>query len=162
MRIELDSILTRERLNKFYDYAGMSHKLLWTVLAIVTVAFAAMFTVDILVGGFKSEALIFLIAVIVYDLLIVYSHFIAPKRRKFSLFKSHYIFTDDTVTITTVGEGVNENISYSYDKFFKCIVNVSDMYLYINRNYALIMDASSLNDEQIEFILGKINKRKKK
>lgn len=152
MEIKASTILDRERLLRFSHYVAASKKVFWTIIGIYFLIDTALFVVLGILNSL-SPRFIFLYGIaVLFILYVIFMYFGYPylyvKKAKNLNAVSDFVFLDDKFEIETETDSFSERFTCRYDTLFKVAKNGDDVYLFLAKGRASIVDVSSLSDEQ--------------
>ncbi len=152
MDIKTKTILDKKRLNAFYDYALGSRKLFWIALGAINAGVLFDLLISIGAPELLGEALGLLPAVLIVDAL--YALFFLIARLEASRSRSlnstvNYTFAPEGFSEETVNDNYKESSEVKYSALVKVVKNKNDLYLFIARNMAHIVDLSELSEDEV-------------
>ena len=150
MEIKVTTVHNKKRMIKYSDYfAGMRKPFLIFDL-ICTVVLLACDVFLIMLSALTFELILMTALVIFVDLLMVASFWVIPR---IAIKKSHntdavlsYVFCDDGADFTAESMMIKESGSFKYPAIIKVCKNDTDVYLFISKRQAYIVDISELSE----------------
>ncbi len=172
MEIKATTEYTQERLNRFNVTHVLRNKLRWFLYSGITVLFLIGVIVA-LVKGIKTDdyqSLIFysalFLVILLLDAYMIFASFILPriKIKKAPILGAtlDVTFLDEGVSVKGHTKDTDSQSTQSYKSFQEVIKNGEDIYLYLNRVSAYIVDISQLSEEEVEQIKEKLTRNAKK
>lgn len=171
MEIKTKTEYTAERLIRFNTAHVLKNKLRWILYITATIVFLALFIFSIVRGASTGDygriALyggVFVI-IVALDIYTVIASFVLPR----SKIKNAPIvgatlsvtFREDGIVVLGHSKGTDSNSAHSYLSLQTVIKKGNDMYLYVNKSNAYIVDLSQLNEEEINQIKQRITSKVK-
>lgn len=170
MEIKTSTEYTAERLIRFNTAHMLKSKLRWILFAIVTLIFFSGTVLAVVKGIINSSAdgvafyVVLLVIILFIDFYMIYASFISPRikisKSPFINAKLNVTFYDEEfVTHGQTDKNTTQN-SHSYNLIDCAIKSREDLYLYVSKSHAYIVDLSNLNEEQKTQIKEKLQNAK--
>ena len=169
MKLSSRTVNDQARLLRFTRYVGL-HKLplwiaLFAVTAIVTVPYVLMCTG----GGIDARVIIAFCLIIGIDFFYVCSYFIIPVAtvKKAPLLNVTIVFTflDSIFAMDALTKKGSDRSTFRYSDLVKIAESKEDLYLYITKSQAFIVDKSGFTSEELnelkDYISSKLKTKKK-
>ena len=154
MRFSASTVYSAEKLLKFNKFTAFEKKWFWLFLFFCTAMCSASFAVLSLRGSFNLTAFVCLILVSFLDVFYVFVSFALPK---ISLKKSptfgatvNFEFYTDSFTVHALTKVGKKSASHRYSSLLKARETENDIYLYIAKQQAYIVDKSSIAPSSID------------
>lgn len=119
------------------------------IRAVISVVFFGLaMTLSYLTYDYDMFRLLLLGFVIMWGLLL-YLYFIVPKRQykaavaKMKDLKNTYTFTDDSITVSSNGDGYSGSSEITYEKLYRAAETNEYFFLYINKRQAFVVDKTT-------------------
>lgn len=166
MEIKTKTEYTQERLIRFNTVHALKNKLRWIIYIVATVVFLALAIFSIVKGVSSGDygriALycgVFVI-ILALDIYTVIASFVLPRKK----IKNAPIigatlsvtFREDGILVLGHSNGSDSNSAHSYLSLQTVIKKGDDMYLYVNKSNAYIVDLSQLKEQEIDQIKKRI------
>ncbi|MBR6764923.1 MAG: YcxB family protein [Clostridia bacterium] len=158
-KYDLDSVKAWTRLNMFKQADPKKRMILWniiyTILCIVIIW-------EIVTFGTDALMLILLGVCLLFQLLVLFLYFIAPKIQYKALAKmrdaeNEYFFGDDTLKASTKGEEYNGASEIQYSFFVKAYETSKYLFIYQTNNQVFVVDKSTIEGGTAEDIKNKLS-----
>ena len=166
MEIKTKTEYTVERLLRVNTSHMLKNKLRWVIYIGFTVLILAG-TIATLVRGVRTGNfggialyLLALAGAVGYDTYVIIKSFVSPRKKirvapiVGATFK--VTFRDDGIIVNAHAKNADSNNAHSYLSLESAIKNGSDLYLYVQKNNAYIVDISSLSDSELLAIKEKL------
>lgn len=154
MEIKLSTVHTKERLIRYSDYFAKTRIPYWVGYAVCTLLILVMDAFLIILDAFTAEMIFLTALTVMVDLLMVFMFFIAPR---ITINKSgtlnavlHYSFGTSEVCFEAETPMMKDSGSLKYPAIIKVCRNNDDVYLFISKRQAYIVDISTLSDAEID------------
>lgn len=158
-KYDLDSVKAWMRLNMFKQADPKKRMILWniiyTILCIVIIW-------EIVTFGTDALMFILLGVCLLFQLLVLFLYFIAPKIQYKALAKmrdveNEYFFGDDTLKASTKGEEYNGASEIQYSFFVKAYETSKYLFIYQTNNQVFVIDKSTIEGGTAEDIKNKLS-----
>lgn len=153
MEIKSTTVHNKERLIRYSDYFAKMKKPFWIFYAVCT---AWIFLLDaylLLNDALTFELISMGVLVVFVDLLMVAFFWVIPR---IAIKKAHnrdavltYTFREDGADFTAESMMIKESGSFKYPAIIKACKNGSDVYLFISKRQAYIVDISELTEIEV-------------
>ena len=168
MPIEFSTVYTKERLLRHSKFVAASQKLFWIMLIIMTIFAGTVYTLLAIIDALSSTATLYALLILWIDLVCVFCYFILPrfliKKAKNLNSIVRYSFDTDNFRTNTVNAYLEESTTVQYSFLSKICKNKSELYLFVTRQMAYIIDLTELSPEQTialkELLYTKVNQKK--
>jgi hypothetical protein len=166
--IKADVNYDKNALLAFMKFAVVDRFWKWFIHGAL-LAFAIAIVIVNLKKDFLPFAIIWLLIVIAIELVIVYSYFIKPKMKlqSFSddnIIKNHFSFEENVIKLKSQTKARKSENEIPYSAFTRIDESKSTIYLFLNKNSALIVTKSEITEGTVEdlkkFLLRKIPNQK--
>jgi len=157
MPIESTTVYTKERILKFNRFVAMSKKWMWVFMTVCNIIILFGVVLMILLGDF--EKIIFLLGIMaVSDFILIFNNFIIPRiavKKQIGL-HANIKFSLNEHNIHIQASTVNgiEDCTYNYPMIVKAAAQDNELYLFISKSRAFIVDMSLLADEHKALLKG--------
>lgn len=153
MDIKSTTVYTRERLIRFSDYFARMKMTGWIIYAVLTAIIIAG-DVFLFLHGALTEQMIFLTALaILIDLLMVFMFVILPRLtvKKTNSYEArlNYSFSEEEVHLESEGKLFRDSTSFKYGAIEKAAAYKDDLYLFISKRQAYIVDLSAMSADDV-------------
>ena len=153
MKLTARTVNNKERLIRFSNYAGL-HKLgLWLALLAATVFVTIPFVLQFTGQGIDARVIIGFCLVTGLDFFYVSSYFIIPRAtlKKSPLLGVTIVFTflDSIFAMDALTKKGSDRSTFRYSDLVKIAESKEDLYLYITKNQAFIVDKSNFTEEEL-------------
>ncbi len=149
MPINLKTVYTKERLLRFNDYLVRSKKFFWGFMILTSLLMLAMSVFALRIAAMNWEMIICLCTVLAIDLISVFGYLILPRitvgKQKNLDIEIEYSVGDDGIEIKAANEYGDEHSNVRYSALNRVRVNREDLYLFVGRYQAFILDLSRLS-----------------
>lgn len=166
MEIKTKTEYTVERLIRFNNTHVLKNKLRWILYISATVVLLVLFVFSIVKGisnGDYGRMALYggiFVVMIALDIYTVIASFVLPR----SKIKNAPIvgatlsvtFREDGIVVLGHSKGADSNSAHSYLSLQTIIKKGADLYLYVNKSNAYIVDLSQLTEEEIKQIKQRI------
>ncbi len=150
MQIDVTTVYTKKRLLRFNYYVAAQKKLLWIAVIITTVFAIA----ELVAGNLSSDTRFIMYMLLFFDFFEIFLYLVLPiisvNKSKNKNVTIHYSFTENEIRTHFDTGAVNEAAVRKYDTLVKLVKNKNDLYLFIDKNHAFLVDVSALDAEQLE------------
>lgn len=161
MPIEINTIYDKKRILAFNDYIAKSRIALWIYMGICTLIVLAGSIYIALFGHMTGAIYAAIAAIVVIDALTAFVYIVFPRitleknRNVGTVIK--YTFRDDCFMINAESTNVQESSTIKYPLIKKIRQSGGDIYLFVSKLQAFIVDTSALDEaqrEQLRELLG--------
>jgi len=168
MKLTARTVNNKERLLRFSNYVGLHKMVLWLVLLAATVLVTIPFVWQFTGGGIDARVIIAFTLIVGIDFFYVSSYFILPRAtlKKSPLLGVTIVFTflDSIFAMDALTKKGSDRSTFKYTDLVKIAESKEDLYLYITKNQAFIVDKSCFTEEELSelksYIKGKIDSKK--
>lgn len=152
MQLEVSTVYDKKRLVRLSDYVHRSKTFLWWIMGICTFLVCGDWIASLILQLDTSSLRFPLTYIIVFDVLYLFLAFLLPrltvKKAKNLDSEVTYCFTEENIQTTAKNRFVDENSIVRYDILTKIARNKSDLYLFVSRYQASIVDISGLSPDE--------------
>ena len=168
MKLTARTVNNKERLLRFSNYVGLHKMWLWIALFVATVLVTIPFVMMFTGAGVDAKVIIAFVLVLGLDFFYVSSYFILPRAtmKKSPLLGVTIVFTflDSIFAMDALTKKGSDRSTFRYTDLVKIGENKDDLYLYITRSQAFIVDTSGFSNEETAelkaYIKSKIDSKK--
>ena len=151
MPIEIKTVYTKERLLRF-SYYVFGRKLILNILYLILGIFALLTLIagailDVLTIEIALMLSVGLLIVLAYFLLNLLLPLILVRKAKNLNTDINYSFSEENLSIIAENSLINENTNIKYDIFKKIVKYKNELYLFIEKYQAFIVDLSETDEE---------------
>ena len=153
MKLTARTYNDRARLLRFSNYVGL-HKLgLWLALLAVTVLVAIPFVLQFTGAGIDAGLIVIFCIVLAVDAFYVCTYFVFPRgtSKKSPLLGVTIVFTflDSIFAMDALTKNGSDRSTFRYADIVKIGESKEDLYLYITKTQAFIVDKSGFSAEEL-------------
>jgi len=163
MNLTVKTVYSKERLLRFANFVAFRKLFMWIILAIVTILATIPFVFQFTTIGINGNIILGFCLILLADLFYVFSYFIAPRM---TINKSpslgvaiNYTFLDSVFLMDSSSKAGAEKATLNYTSLLKVKESKTDIYLYISRNQAYIVDKSEMTEEQATELFSFLNNK---
>ena len=154
MTINVTSVYTKERLLKLNNYMVKTKKFLWIIMALCTILDLSAYCLFNFVWAINDSTInLGTYLILVWDAMFVFGYLILPrisiKKAKNLNAEIKFSFDEESFKTEFSSSEIEENSTTKYSVIKKIVKNGSDIYLFVSRVQALIVDASALPEEDL-------------
>lgn len=153
MPIQVSTVYTEERLLRLNRYIVGSKKILWVIMTVCTLVVLGCFGLSLWLDILSPQLTFCFGLIVVMDAVYLYCCLILPR---FAVRKSknlnttvHFAFEGDHLCLEAANAYATESSTIQYAMLTKVVKGKEDLYLFLNRYQAYIVDLSQLSAEQI-------------
>ncbi len=153
MEIKITTLQDKKRLIRFSDYFAKMKKSYFIVYALLTLWIFILDAYLYLKDALSFELIAMAVLVVIIDLMLVAVYWIVPR---IALGKAHnrdavlsYVFREDGVYFTAEAMMMKNSGSFDYHAIIKVCKNGGDVYLFISKRQAYIVDVSELSEVEL-------------
>ncbi len=165
MNLSVSTFYDKDRLLRFSAFSGLRRIGMWVFFAIASIFVTVGFILQFLGMGIDGTVIFCFVIVWLVDLFYLFSYFVLPRLtvKKMPLLgvKIDFLFLDSIFVMTSVTNRGEDKSTFKYSELHKIIEAKYDLYLYITKHQAFILDKTNLSEEQIkelkDHIQGKID-----
>ena len=153
MDIKNMTVYTKERLIRFSDYFARTKLPMWIIYAVLTL-FIIAGDVFLLSQGALTDHMILLSAIaLMIDLMMVFLFVVMPRLtvNKTNTINAclNYSFGEEEVALESEGKLFRDSSSFKYQAIVKVGKYKDDVYLFISKRQAYIVDLSSMSEDDV-------------
>lgn len=160
MPVEVTTVYTKERMLRYSKFVAASKKAFWIIMIICTVVCAGCVAFTAAVDALSIEMLMYGAIVLAMDILYVFMYLILPritvKKAKNLNTTIIYCFEEDCFKISASNDYAQETSTVKYSLISKVGRRDNDLYLFISKNQAYIVDLSEISDEKADILINTI------
>ena len=158
----------RERLLRFSNYVGLHKFWLWIGLLCATVFVTVPFILQFTGAGVDGKVIFAFCLVLVIDAFYLITYFVVPrsslKRSKLLGVTIVFTFLDSLFAMDALTKNGSDRTTFKYTELVKVAESKNDLYLYITKTQAFIVDKSKFTAEEAKelksYIQSKIDSKK--
>ncbi len=158
MEIKITTVHDKKRLIRFSDYFAKMRKPYFIVYALLTLWIFILDTYLYLNNALSFELISMAVLVVIIDIMLVAAFWIIPR---ITISKAHnrdavlsYVFREDGADFTAESTMMKESGSFKYPAIIKVCRNDPDIYLFISKRQAYIVDTTELSDTELYALRG--------
>lgn len=156
MPITVSTVYTRERLIRMQHFTAANKPVFWTIMILCTllVIGCRVWLASLSLPGDDMD--LYLFYILVMDAVMLFLYLVLPyltiKKNKSLDATLTYTFEEEQFHIEASSALVTESLTSQYAAIYRVARNKTDLYLYINRLSAYIVDLSALSQEQLALL----------
>ena len=156
MPITVSTVYTKERLIRLQHFTAANKPVFWTIMIICTLLVAGCWVWLASLSLPVDEFNLYLLYILLLDTFVLFLYFVLPyltvRKNKSLDAVLTYTFEEGQFHIDASSAMVTESLTSQYAAIYRAVRNKADLYLYINRMSAYIIDLSSLSGEQLALL----------
>ena len=156
MPITVSTVYTKERLIRLQHFTAANKPVFWTIMILCTLLVAGRWVWLTSLSLPVDDLNFYLFYIFLLDVLMLFLYFVLPyltvKKSKSLDATLTYTFEEGQFHIDASSALVTESLTSQYAAIYRVARNKTDLYLYINRVSAYIIDLSSLSEEQLALL----------
>ena len=156
MPITVSTVYTKERLIRLQHFTAANKPVFWTIMILCTLLVAGCWVWLTSLSLPVDDLNFYLFYIFLLDVLMLFLYFVLPyltvKKNKSLDATLTYTFEEGQFHIDASSALVTESLTSQYAAIYRVARNKTDLYLYINRVSAYIIDISSLSEEQLALL----------
>ena len=156
MPITVSTVYTKERLIRLQHFTAANKPIFWTIMILCTLLVVGCWVWLISLSLPVDEFSRYLFYIFLLDALMLFLYFVLPyltvKKSKSLDATLTYTFEEGQFHVDGSSTLVTESLTSQYGAIYRIARNKTDLYLYINRMAAYIIDISSLSEEQLALL----------
>ena len=160
MRFSNRTIYDKDRLIRFTNFVVLKKKIFWVIMIVCTVLVSIAFALSLALNSYDPIVLLCFVLVILLDMTYVFCSLILPR---FTINKAVALnadivfeFQDDIFKISATSKNGTESSELNYSALIKVMESNRDIFLFISRAQAYILDKSGFtvgsSDEFLNFL----------
>ena len=158
MEIKIASTQDKKRLIRFSDYVAKTKKSYLVVYAALTLMILLLDAYLYIKDALSFELIAMTVLTVVVDLMLVVTFWILPRLtvRKAPNCGAvlNYVFREDGVDFTAEAPMMKNSGSFKYPAIVKVCYNEPDIYLFISKRQAYIVDTTELSETELYALRG--------
>ena len=154
MEFSASALYSAERLLKFNKFVAFGKKWVWILMSLATLICIGAFVLTWVFFGFDYTGLVCAVAIVALDVFYLVVYFVLPKSTvkkspsldatvNFEFYHDHFKATAETKT-------GHESAEHRYALIIKAKENNGDLYLYIAKQQAYILDITTIEPSNYE------------
>ena len=163
MKLTSRTLNDRERLLRFSNYVGLHKIKLWLILFAVTALVTVPFILQFTGFGVDAKVIVAFCLVLIVDIFYLVSYFVVPR---YALNKSPllgltivFTFLDSIFAMDALTKKGSDRSTFKYSELVKVRESKQDLYLYITKSQAFIVDKSGFSEEELTELKNYINSK---
>ena len=154
MRFSATTVYSRDRLADFNKFAALEKKWFWIFLSVCTLITLSSFVLLLALGEFSKTVLLGVIIITLIDVFYVLVTFVIPKTavKKSPALDAEikFEFHSDFFNVNAVTKTGRESAEHRYSIIIKARESKGNIYLYIAKQQAYIVDVSTLEPASLD------------
>ena len=163
MKLTSRTLNDRDRLLRFSNYVGLHKIKLWLILLAVTALVTVPFILQFTGFGVDAKVIIAFCLVLIVDIFYLVSYFVVPR---YALNRSPllgltivFTFLDSIFAMDALTKKGSDRSTFKYSELVKVRESKQDLYLYITKSQAFIVDKSGFSEEELTELKKYINSK---
>ena len=163
MKLTSRTLNDRDRLLRFSNYVGLHKIKLWLILLAVTALVTVPFILQFTGFGVDAKVIIAFCLVLIVDIFYLVSYFVVPR---YALNRSPllgltivFTFLDSIFAMDALTKKGSDRSTFKYSELVKVRESKQDLYLYITKSQAFIVDKSGFSEEELAELKNYINSK---
>ena len=163
MKLTSRTLNDRDRLLRFSNYVGLHKIKLWLILLAVTALVTVPFILQFTGFGVDAKVIIAFCLVLIVDIFYLVSYFVVPR---YALNRSPllgltivFTFLDSIFAMDALTKKGSDRSTFKYSELVKVRESKQDLYLYITKSQAFIVDKSGFSEEELTELKNYINSK---
>ena len=149
MPIDVSTVYSKDRLLKYNFYVVKQKKVLWSVV-MLTAVFAV---IQFVFKHLDDDGKFYISLILIWDALVCFLYFVLPiflvNKAKNKDIIVHYSFTENEIRSCFDNSLISEARVSKYETIVKLAKNGEDLYLFIDKKHAYLVDISTFDTEQL-------------
>lgn len=153
MDIKNTTVYTKERLIRFSDYFARTKLPMWIIYAVLTLHILAGNVFLFIHGALTEQMILISVLALTVDLLMVFLFVVMPRLtvNKTNTLDAclNYSFGEQEVALESEGKLFRDSSSFKYQAIVKVGKYKDDVYLFISKRQAYIVDLSAMSEDDV-------------
>ncbi len=153
MNLTVRTYYDKERLFRFSTYVGLHRIWLWICLSAVTALVTVPFVLQFTGAGIDGKIIFGFIIILLVDIFYLFTYFVLPRLtvNKMPLLgiTIEFTFLENRFLMNAISKNGEDKSAFKYIDLNRIAEGKKELFLYITKSQAFIVDKSSLSHEQI-------------